>query len=87
MQKVKEEPNKNFFGLRNAFGMHVNAVWELIRSFIMGYVYGPEYEEGWFATLVRLIGLALPGVSAHSPADYVNSVRLGRERSIQMSSF
>lgn len=87
MQKVKEEPNKNFFGLRNAFAMNVNAVWELIRSFIIGYVCGPEYEEGWFSTLVRLIGLALPGISAHCPTDYVNSVRLGRERSLQMSSF
>ncbi|PON78265.1 Fungal lipase-like domain containing protein [Trema orientale] len=86
-QKVKEEPNKNFFGLRNALAMHVNAVWELVRSFIMGYVYGPEYEEGWFNTLARLIGLALPGISAHCPTDYVNSVRLGRERSLQMSSF
>ncbi|XP_062087976.1 triacylglycerol lipase OBL1 [Humulus lupulus] len=86
-QKVKEEPNKNFFRLRNAFVVYVNAIWELIRSFIMKYVYGKEYEEGWFGMVARLIGLALPGISAHGPTDYVNSVRLGRERNLHMSSF
>lgn len=86
-QKVKEEPNKNFFGLRSAAAVYLNAIWELIRSFIIGYVYGPEYKEGWFSTVARLMGLILPGVSAHCPTDYVNSVRLGRERDVQMSSF
>ncbi|GMN36737.1 hypothetical protein TIFTF001_006262 [Ficus carica] len=86
-QKVKEEPNKNFFGLRTAVDLHLNAIWELIRSFIIGYVYGPEYEEGWLSKMVRLIGLLLPGISSHCPTDYVNSVRLGQERTVRMSSF
>ena len=86
-QKMKEEPNKNYFGLKTAAAMHLNAVWELIRSFIIGYVYGPGFEEGWFSTLARVIGLFIPGIAAHCPTDYVNSVRLGRERSVQMSSF
>ncbi|KAF4368850.1 triacylglycerol lipase OBL1 [Cannabis sativa] len=85
-QKVKEEPNKNFFQLRNAFAVYVNAIWELIRSYIMKYVYGKDYVEGWFEIVVRKIGLALPGISAHGPTDYVNSVRLGREHSLHMSS-
>ncbi|KAJ4844088.1 hypothetical protein Tsubulata_027518 [Turnera subulata] len=84
-QKVDEEPDKNFFGLRYAIPVHLNAMWELIRSLTMGYTHGPEYKEGWFSILARIIGLALPGVSAHCPTDYVNSVRLGRERGVQMS--
>ncbi|KAK0595758.1 hypothetical protein LWI29_009727 [Acer saccharum] len=86
-QKVDEEPNPNFFGLKYLFLEYLNAVWELIRSFTMGYKYGPEYEEGWFSVLMRIMGLVLPGVSAHSPTDYVNSMRLGKKRIVQMSSF
>lgn len=84
---MDEEPNRNFFGIRYLIPEYLNAVWELIRSFAMGYTRGPEYREGWFATLFRVIGLALPGISAHCPMDYINSVRLGRVRSVQMSSF
>ncbi|KAL5583341.1 hypothetical protein UlMin_015783 [Ulmus minor] len=85
-QNMKEEPNKNYFTLRNAVPMHLNAVWELIRSLLMKYLYGPEYKEGWFCIMGRVIGLAYPGLSAHFATDYVNSVRLGKKRTIQMSS-
>ncbi|XP_060206050.1 triacylglycerol lipase OBL1 [Lycium barbarum] len=87
VQNVDEEPNRNFFGLRFLIPLYLNACWELIRSFAMGYIYGPEYEECWESVMLRALGLFLPGISAHSPVDYVNSVRLGRERSTQMSSF
>jgi hypothetical protein len=83
---VKEEPNRNFFGMRFILSQHLNAVWELVRGLTMGYVEGAEYKEGWFRILVRIIGLALPGFSAHCPTDYVNSIRLGKESSIHMSS-
>ncbi|XP_052287402.1 triacylglycerol lipase OBL1 isoform X2 [Citrus sinensis] len=86
-QKVDEEPNKNFFGLRYLIPVYLNALWELIRSLTMGYTHGPQYEEGWFSIFARILGLAFPGISAHCPTDYVNSVRLGKERTIQMSSF
>jgi hypothetical protein len=52
----------------------------------MGYIQGAEYREGWFHILVRIIGLAFPGFSAHCPTEYVNSIRLGKESSIHMSS-
>lgn len=85
---MDEEPNRNFFGMRYVIPAYLNAVWELIRSLTMGYTHGPEYKEGGLSILLRVIGLALPGISAHSPTDYVNSVRLGKERMImQMSSF
>ncbi|KAJ8539346.1 hypothetical protein K7X08_013598 [Anisodus acutangulus] len=86
-QKVHEEPNRNFFGLRFVLPVYLNAGWEFIRSFTLGYVYGSEYKESWESVLLRMVGLVFPGISAHSPVDYINSVRLGRERSIHMSSF
>lgn len=42
-------------------------------------MYGPDYKEGWFSTMARVLGLVLPGISAHCPTDYVNSVRIGEE--------
>ena len=84
-KKVDEEPNRNYFGIRFLIPEYLNAMWELTRSFLAGYAYGPEYKEGWVSTLARVVGLVIPGISAHSPLDYVNSVRLGRKR-IQMSS-
>ncbi|XP_020269677.1 uncharacterized protein LOC109844917 isoform X2 [Asparagus officinalis] len=84
-QNVEEEPNRNYFGLRYLIPEHLNAVWELIRCLMISHVYGPEYEEGWFSIFIRVFGLFMPGVSAHSPRDYVNCVRLGRGR-IQMDS-
>ncbi|CAI9114535.1 OLC1v1015282C1 [Oldenlandia corymbosa var. corymbosa] len=86
-QKVDEEPNPNYFGIRFLIPEYLNAGWELVRSFLAGYVYGPEYKEDWESTLLRIVGLGIPGLSAHSPVDYVTSVRLGREKTmIQMSS-
>lgn len=86
-RKVDEEPDPNFFGLRNIISAYLNAIWELIRSSIIGYTHGPEYKESWFMMLARITGLALPGIAAHCPTNYVNSVRLGKERAVQMSSF
>ena len=88
MKEVKEEPNKNFYGIRYLIPAHINALWELIRAFAMKYVYGAGYEEDWYSIFIRVVGLLLPGISAHSPRDYVNSVRLGnvRDYAVQMYS-
>lgn len=45
----------------------------------MGYIHGPEYREGCFCILARVMGLALPGISAHYLTNYIDSVRLGKE--------
>lgn len=76
---MDEEPNKNFFRLTTVVVLHLNAVWELIRGMMMGCLYGPDYKEGWFSILSRLVGVALPGFSAHSPNNYVTSIRIGKE--------
>ncbi|KAK7285702.1 hypothetical protein RJT34_20480 [Clitoria ternatea] len=85
-KEVEEEPNRNSFGPRFILSKHVNAIWELIKGLLIGYVEGPEYKEGWFRILFRVIGVVLPGISAHCPTDYVNSIRLGKESSIRMPS-
>ncbi|MBA0767355.1 hypothetical protein Gotri_016248 [Gossypium trilobum] len=77
-QRMEEEPNKNFFDIEQLIPEHANAVWELIRGLAMGCTHGQDYKEGWFSILVRVLGLAMPGVSAHCPTNYINSVRLGK---------
>ncbi|KAG9443890.1 hypothetical protein H6P81_015230 [Aristolochia fimbriata] len=79
-QVVDEEPNRNSIGLRFLIPDHLVAVWELIRALTMSYTYGPEYKVGWLEILLRICGLAMPGISAHSPTNYVNSIRLGKEQ-------
>ncbi|CAN6886835.1 unnamed protein product [Brassica oleracea] len=83
--RAEDEPDPNPYGMRYAVLAHVNAVWELVRGLMMGFIYGPGYREGWFRILFRLIGLMIPGLSDHCPTDYVNSVRLGPDYDLQMS--
>ncbi|KDP40611.1 hypothetical protein JCGZ_24610 [Jatropha curcas] len=86
-QVMKEEPHPNFFGLQYFIPMRKTALWELLKSLAMGYIHGPDYKESWESTLFRVMGLVLPGVASHSPVNYVNSVRLGRERILKLPSF
>ncbi|KAG9451027.1 hypothetical protein H6P81_010992 [Aristolochia fimbriata] len=83
-QIVKEEPNKNYFALWSLLPRHINAVWELIRSFIIGYRRGSDYREGWFLTFLRLFGLIVPGLLDHNPQDYVNLTRIGTMKALKI---
>ncbi|KAI3407351.1 Lipase_3 domain-containing protein [Psidium guajava] len=74
---LDEEPNKNSSSLLWYIPNIMIAIWELVRGFIMPCVKGPSYRESLFLVLFRMIGLVIPGLSAHSPQDYVNLTRLG----------
>ncbi|KAF5791722.1 putative triacylglycerol lipase [Helianthus annuus] len=85
-QVLPEEPNKNYFSMFALIPMFINAVWELLRSFIMYYHNGPEYYETYTCRGCRLIGLLIAGLPAHGPTDYVNLTRLGSPE-LFMASF
>ncbi|KAK9054091.1 hypothetical protein SSX86_025168 [Deinandra increscens subsp. villosa] len=76
-QVMNEEPNKNYFSARSIGPMHLNAIFELVRSAVLPYAFGRRYKEGILLFGVRIFGLLFPGVSAHCPQDYVNLTRLG----------
>ncbi|PWA56610.1 alpha/Beta hydrolase fold protein [Artemisia annua] len=74
-QVVKEVHNKNYVSKKLALA-HLNAVFELVRSLALPYLYGRKYKEGLLLMKVRLFGLIFPGASTHCPQDYVNLTRL-----------
>ncbi|KAI3922245.1 hypothetical protein MKX01_005934 [Papaver californicum] len=74
---VKEEPNKNYFSMKWFIPKITKSFMEMVRSFSLRQKYGQEYDEGWFLLMFRTIGLAIPGISAHRPQDYVNCTRVG----------
>ncbi|KAJ4714873.1 Lipase, partial [Melia azedarach] len=74
---VEEEPDKNYMSPWVIIPRMINAFWELLRSFIIPYIKGPDYSETWLLKLIRFVGLALPGLAAHNPHDYINTTRLG----------
>ncbi|GLJ18998.1 hypothetical protein SUGI_0339600 [Cryptomeria japonica] len=78
---LKEQPNRNFSALYCIPTMYLNAIWELIQGMMIGYTKGKHFREGWFGMVFRCIGIVLPGVSAHSPVNYVNAIRLGEPSS------
>ncbi|KAK7376905.1 hypothetical protein VNO80_02324 [Phaseolus coccineus] len=76
-QVLEEEPNRNYFSLFWVIPKIINAVWELIRGFLIPFVEGGGYNQNWFMTIIRIVGLIIPGIPAHLPPDYVNITRLG----------
>ncbi|KAF3320658.1 Lipase [Carex littledalei] len=74
---LSEEPNKNYFSLWTLVPKYFTALLEFIRSFVIGYIDGPDYREGWLLRFARIFALVLPGLTPHSPQDYNNATRLG----------
>nr|PNR63305.1 hypothetical protein PHYPA_001730 [Physcomitrium patens] len=74
---VQEEPNRNYSILWTII-VHLNAVWEIVQGlFFITLLYGNQFSESTVCLLFTILGLAIPGFAAHSPCNYVNSVRLG----------
>ncbi|XP_016492221.1 triacylglycerol lipase OBL1-like isoform X1 [Nicotiana tabacum] len=74
---VSEEPDRNYFSLRSLISKRVDALWELVRSFLLPYLYGTEYRESLLLQALRLYGLLFPGMPAHGPPEYINAICLG----------
>ncbi|KAJ6815766.1 uncharacterized protein M6B38_132665 [Iris pallida] len=74
---MNEEPNENYFDPRYTIPKQMDAMWELYRSFIIGYWKGQEYEESMVMKMMRAMGMMMPGLPNHSPQDYNNITRLG----------
>lgn len=79
IQVTEEVPNKNYFSLVWAMPKYVNAFWELSRGFILPYWKGKEYREEHIEKLFRMVGMIIPGLSAHGPKDYIDVTRLGTD--------
>lgn len=75
---MKEQPNRNYFSLLWVIPKYLSAWWELIRSFIIPFVKGFDYYESLLMKGARLVGLLIPGLSAHFPLNYVNVTRSGK---------
>ncbi|PWA54491.1 alpha/beta-Hydrolases superfamily protein [Artemisia annua] len=76
---LEEEPNKNYFSLVWVIPKYINALWEIIRGFILPYWKGKEYREVPTEKLFRLVGLVIPGLAAHGCKDYIDVTRLGTD--------
>lgn len=73
---MRDESDENYFSLWGTIKRMYNAVLEFIRSFTIATEKGSEYKEGWLLKLARALGIILPGISNHTPQDYVNVTRL-----------
>ncbi|XP_039011679.1 triacylglycerol lipase OBL1-like isoform X1 [Hibiscus syriacus] len=74
---LEEEPHKNYISLFAWIPRHLNAACELVRGrILLPLIKGAEYKETWLLMMLRLWGLAFPGLSAHNTQDYVNATRL-----------
>ncbi|KAJ4878676.1 alpha/beta-Hydrolases superfamily protein [Raphanus sativus] len=73
---LRDESDEKYFSLWGIIRRMYNAVLEFIRSFTIATEKGSEYKEGWLLKLARALGIILPGISNHTPQDYVNVTRL-----------
>lgn len=73
---MREQSDDDFFALRGIIKMMWNAILELIRSFTIVTEKGSEFREGWLLKGGRILGIIVPGISNHTPHDYVNATRL-----------
>lgn len=75
-KNLPDEPNRNF-SLLYFIPIRINAVWELVQSLFLQYTKGREFKETKLCIFCRILGLNVPGLSAHITVNYINAVRLG----------
>ncbi|KAL1564141.1 triacylglycerol lipase OBL1-like [Salvia divinorum] len=73
---VEEEPLKNYFDLGSMVTKRVDAMWEVVRSFLLPRMFGPDYKEGFVLLMFRMSGLLFPDLPDHGLQDYINATRL-----------
>ncbi|KAG8384378.1 hypothetical protein BUALT_Bualt04G0111900 [Buddleja alternifolia] len=72
----EEEASKNHFECGSIVTERVDALWEVVRSFILPNQFGPDYKESLMLQMFRMVGLLFPGLPAHGLQDYINATRL-----------
>lgn len=78
MQVISRNVNDKYFCVLSFFTRRVDAVWELVRSFILPYTYGAYYRENLLLRLTRVVAIIQPGLSNHTPYDYINATTLAK---------
>lgn len=79
MQVLEEEPNKNYFSLLYVLPKILNAVYEMIRGFILPHIKGEEFKEGWLMKLFRIMAFITPGLIDHFLLEYDNATRFQKQ--------
>jgi hypothetical protein len=76
MQILDEEPNKNYFSVFWVIPKILNAVWEVIRGFLLPLVLGREYKQ-FVHDSVQDSWIDNSGLPAHSPENYCQCCLIG----------
>ncbi|XP_057860715.2 triacylglycerol lipase OBL1 [Cryptomeria japonica] len=81
LKKLAETPNRNFSPVF-FIQIKIVALWELLQCLVLHYREGKEFKETKVSIFCRILGvlspgILIPGLSAHSPVNYINAVGLG----------
>ncbi|KAI5055852.1 hypothetical protein GOP47_0029684 [Adiantum capillus-veneris] len=76
-----EQPNRNFVDLMFSAVMRLSAGVELLNGMVLNrMLYGDDFHDSHLMALSRFVALLTPGLVAHAPPNYINSIRLGPSR-------
>ncbi|GLJ29406.1 hypothetical protein SUGI_0579730 [Cryptomeria japonica] len=76
LKNLAEIPNRNF-SLVFFVPLRITALWELLQCLVLHYREGKDFKETKLSIVCRILGILVPGLSAHSPVNYINALRLG----------
>ncbi|GLJ29400.1 hypothetical protein SUGI_0579650 [Cryptomeria japonica] len=78
-KNLVEAPNRDLT-LVYFIPIRITAIWELLQSLVLHYIKGESFKETKLSIISRIFGILVPGISAHSPVNYINAIRLGPPR-------